>query len=158
MVESENYEDADSYVREYSNNNIFSNYKGSQDIVNNLPNKRMSKGNESSVYQDAQSRVTNNSQQKNNFKNSFSNINQERNDIELKKEFLNQNNMIYNDENNIRLKENYDNEDNINNNGNNVNKSEYSEPEGGEIFKNKTLFEGSSQRGGCCNMPKCLIF
>ena len=68
---------------------------------------------------------------------------------------------------NINKKQNEKNENdfefNINNNNEDnenidkVNESEYSEPVADNIIKTQTLFEGESQRGGCCNLPKCII-
>ncbi len=179
MVESEIYEDADSKVLSPSKN-PFSIYQDSKDKINNNFSKiKNNKENESSsIYQDAQSRVTNNSGQKNNNNyNQMPKKGRERNLIELKKEFLQKNN-IFNDEkeeesnqknknNNNNVKEEiiYDNNDiyNNNNNSNDNNKdqeseSEYYEPEASNIVKNPTIFEGATQKGGCCNLPKCFIF
>ena len=166
MSESEIYEDAQSKIISRSKNNTFSNYQESYKEPNKLSNKMISKGNESSIYQDAQSKITNNSCYNYNYKNSFIKKNNERSDIELKNEFLKNNNMYINEKNveinnfkNLNEKENYEKEDDIYNNENDKgDKSEYSEPDGGNIFRNETLFEGSSQKGGCCNLPKCFIF
>ena len=38
-----------------------------------------------------------------------------------------------------------------------VNESYYSEPDANNIAKTQTIFEGESKRGGCCNIPKCII-
>ena len=163
MAESESYEDADSNINDHLKITDFQKYQNFQG-GGNFSKERISKGNESSsIYQDARSRVTNNSPDKN-----INNISPyEGNERE---DYLRQNKMN-NDENNFREKENYYMEnnfyDNKNNNDNYYNydnndddeeKSEYSEPEGGSFPKNTTLFEGASQRGGCCNMPKCIIF
>ena len=163
MVESESYEDADSNIHEqqkFTDIQRYQNFQGG----GNFTNRRSSKGNiSSSIYLDARSKVTNNSLDKN-----VHNISgYENNERQLKLNYLRQNNM-YNDNNNkLRENENYEKENNsyhdrndYDNNDNNdeEGKSEYSEPEGGNFPNNKTLFEGASQRGGCCNLPKCLIF
>ena len=151
------------------------NYQDAQSRINNISKRDISKGNnESSIYQDAQSKITINTGQ--NKKNSFSNINLERNESELKKEFIKHN--IYNDEinenkydNNLREKDNYKIEyykkenfekenyekENFEKENNDEEESEYSEPEI-DSSKNKTMFEGASEKGGCCNLPKCFIF
>ena len=164
MAESESYEDADSNI--YDNKKLtdiqkYQNFQGG----GNFTKRRSSKGNESSsIYQDARSRVTNNSPDK--IVNNISPY--EKNEEQFKFDYLRQNKMN-NDENNFRENENYykknnfyyDKNDNDNDNDDNNDdegKSEYSEPEGGITPKNLTLFEGASQRGGCCNLPKCLIF
>ena len=164
MAESESYEDADSNI--YDNKKLtdiqkYQNFQGG----GNFTKRRSSKGNESSsIYQDARSRVTNNSPDK--IVNNISPY--EKNEEQFKFDYLRQNKMN-NDENNFRENENYykknnfyyDKNDNDNDNYDNNDdegKSEYSEPEGGITPKNLTLFEGDSQRGGCCNLPKCLIF
>ncbi len=162
MAESESYEDADSNI--YDNKKLtdiqkYQNFQGG----GNFTKRRSSKGNESSsIYQDARSRVTNNSPDK--IVNNISPY--EKNEEQFKFDYLRQNKMN-NDENNFRENENYykknnfyyDKNDNDNyDNNDDEGKSEYSEPEGGITPKNLTLFEGASQRGGCCNLPKCLIF
>ena len=177
MVESEIYEDADSKVMEPSKN-IFSMYQDSQNKINNSSKKKVNKENESSsIYQDAQSKITNNSGQKNNnnYNNKLSKLDKERNLLDLKKGFLQKYNMLndeHEEEKNIKnnLKEEiiYDNieiynnnlnKENINdNNEDKENESEYYEPEASNFVKNPTIFEGASQKGDCCNLPKCLIF
>ena len=155
MSESEIYEDAQSKIVDGSKFYNVSNYQDAQSRINNISKKDISKdNNESSFYQDAQSKITINTGQ--NKKNSFSNMNLERNESELKKEFIKHN--IYNDEinenknvNNLREKENIEKENN------DEEESEYSEPEI-DSSKNKTMFEGASEKGGCCNLPKCFIF
>ena len=162
MAESESYEDADSNIYEHQKLTDIQKYQNFQG-GGNLTKRRNSKGNESSsIYQDALSRVTNNSPDK--IVNNISPY--EKNEEQLKLDYLRQNKM-YNDENNFREKENYYKENNFDNdkndndnydNNDDEGNSEYSEPEGGITPKNLTLFEGASQRGGCCNLPKCLIF
>ena len=160
-----NYLDAQSRIVDGSKYYSVSNYQDAQSRINNISKKDISKdNNESSFYQDAQSKITINTGQ--NKKNSFSNMNLERNESELKKEYLKHN--IYNDEinenknvNNLREKEDYKIEnyekENIEKENNDEEESEYSEPEI-DSSKNKTMFEGASQKGGCCNLPKCFIF
>ena len=165
-----NYQDAQSKIVDGSKLYSVSNYQDAQSRINNISKKEISKGNnESSFYQDAQSKITINTGQ--NKKNSFSNKNLERNESDLKKEFIKHN--IYNDEINenkyvinLREKENYQMENFENENIEKENnqkeneeeeESEYSEPEI-DSSKNKTMFEGASQKGGCCNLPKCFIF
>ena len=173
MDESEVYEDADSKIAEPSKNNAYSNYQDAQSKIRNSSKKKQRKENESSsIYQDAQSKITNNSGQNNAHINSFSPKNQRKNMINLKKENFKKNNDLngeYEEEINIdsNKKQNEENENyfinNINNNNEDnenidkVNKSEYSEPLAENIIKTQTLFEGESQRGGCCNLPKCII-
>ena len=159
MAESESYEDADSNIydhQKFTDIQKYQNFQGG----GNFAKKRNSKENESSsIYQDARSRVTNNSN--NSPDKNVNNISPyEKNEGQLKLDYLTQNKM-YNDENNFRENENYYKENNFNDDNNNNDdegQSEYSEPEGGITPKNLTLFEGASQRGGCCNLPKCLIF
>jgi len=165
-----NYQDAQSRIVDGSKYYSVSNYQDAQSRINNISKKDISKGNnESSIYQDAQSKITINTGQ--NKKNSFSNMNLERNESELKKEFIKHN--IYNDEinennyaNNLREKESYKKEnyerenfekENYEKENNKEEESEYYEPDI-DSTKNKTMFEGASQKGGCCNLPKCFIF
>ena len=173
--DSEIYEDAESKIlkTQQSQNNTFSVYQDAQSKKNDISKWLNSKRKESSVYQDAQSKITNLSAQEkitNKFKNSSPKINQEKNLIQLKNEFLQKNN-ISNDEYNKEIN-NYSNngikDDKINNiffenkneNEDKENESEsvYSDLESGRKNKEMTIFEGASNKGGCCNLPKCFIF
>ena len=159
--------------RMLSKGNESSIYQDAQSKINSHSKKIYSKGNESSVYDDAQSQISNKLEQNNNNNNPNIKNNKELNLFELKKEFLDRNisskvqyeeeintntklmNKEKNESNNINSRnnnnENFENEDK-------ENESRYSEPEAGNIDKNQTLFEGASQKGGCCNLPKCIIF
>ena len=176
MVDSELYEDADSKRKESSKNNTPSIYQDFQSKINNFSKRNQSKGNESSIYQDAQSNLSNNSGLKNNINNSFIKMKQAKNGKESKKKYLKNNNSF--SKNNFEKvintdimaqKINKENEEEYNINYNNkyeynevnqedkVNESYYSEPDANNIAKTQTIFEGESKRGGCCNIPKCII-
>ena len=49
-------------------------------------------------------------------------------------------------------------EDYIYNIENNKEKSEISGPNEDKESKNKLIYEETSHRGSCCNLPKCFIF
>ena len=165
--ESEKYEDANSKFID-SKNNTFSQYQEGQSRMNNSPRGALqSKGNESSIYQDAKSKMSNNSGY-----NKANNIIQEKNANQLKKEFLqkidmqneeeiNTNKKLNNLNNGIKIEKANNNDssgENNNEDKQNESQSVYSEPEEGNIVKEMTLFEGASNKGGCCNLPKCFIF
>ena len=175
MADSDIYEDACSKIAEASKNNTQSFYQDAQSKSNPISKRNENKENESSIYQDAQSKIASNSGQHNN----ISKADQERDDIELKKEFLKKNEISYHkyDEeekntNIVRQKENKEffneyndiynkyNEEEYNEANNEDNKSEsyYSEPNANNIVKSEIIFEGESKKGGCCNIPKCIIF
>ena len=157
MVESEKYEDAESKINNHSKLNTISNYQESQGRSNNYQKKTITKGNESSIYQDAQSKITSNSGINKNHRNSFSKVTIERNDMGI---------LFYNAENgekigsrnNLREEENNEKEDDIYNLENNKEKSEISHPNEDKETKNNLIYEGTSKRGSCCNLPKCFIF
>ena len=160
MDDSEVYEDAQSKVDLYSKSNTASLYQEAQSKLN-ITSKRNKRKSDSSIYQDAQSRITNNSRI-NSHKNSFSKISVGKDN---NKDFLKINN-IYKMENNqenllsrnLKLKneddgnDNNDNISDIDNNENNLDNNEEKNK------KNTTIFEGDSNNGGCCNIPKCQIF
>ena len=160
--DSEIYEDAESKIlkTQQSQNNTFSVYQDAQSKKNDISKWLNSKRKESSVYQDAQSKITNLSAQEkitNKFKNSSPKINQEKNLIQLKNEFLQKNN-ISNDEYNKEINNIFFENKNENEDKENESESVYSDLESGRKNKEMTIFEGASNKGGCCNLPKCFIF
>ena len=175
MDDSDVYEDADSKVEPYNNNeNILPVYQDEQNKNNNPSKMMINKEKESSMYNDAQSKISNNSNQNKYYGNSFSKMKKEKKEFELNNKFLNRNNILnneYEEEINTNKfqfkneKKEYNNEnDNIinynNNNEKYENESHYSDPEAGNgnMNNSQTLFENTTQKGGCCNLPKCLLF
>ena len=152
-MDSEVYEDALSKLDVQSKTNINGSlYQDAQSKLGNNSSKRnKTKKSESSVYEDAQSKLTSNSIIYCKGKNAIPN----------KNNFV-YNKNIYKSEN---IKNNVDKKlisrNNINNNKEKNSQSLYEEPKGSEneeTYKEQTLFEGSNKRGDCCNLPKCFIF
>ena len=130
---------------------------------------------DSYIYQDAQSKITNNSNINSSrfHKKSFSNVNKDKNnEVEFKNDFLKVNNIYKLESNeeikissrNIKVEKKYKEDeinDETNNNEDKKSESIYEEPSGGqneEIGKTHTIFEGMTRKGDCCNLPKCYIF
>ena len=178
MVDSELYEDAQSKVDLQSKSNTFSmpqdSQRGLKNYFKNYSKRHLSKKSDSSIYQDAQSKITNNSGIYTH-KNSFSKISEGKKEIENKKDFFKikniyKSNHLKNNESEKYLKDNIKIEKEQENNeiNNNINyyeekktESLYEEPNGAEnddSEKKTTIFEGVTKKGDCCNLPKCFLF